>query len=124
MADWDANDDFCGHIRRYDRSQLYTLLSVSGFDNIVIYSYGVPVYNIMKPMYDRAIRSKSSKKTAPLSEKTAESGGMWLLRGAGFIFRMLFNDVTMMPFYLVQRFFYGTEYGKGYFIAARKKEMY
>lgn len=122
MKDWGANDDFCGHIRRYERKELFAVLESAGFDNIVIYSYGVPIYNIMKPFYDFAIRPKSLSTVAPI-EKTAESGGMWLMKGLSQLFRVLFNDVTMYPLYLLQRLFYRTDLGKGYFVAARKKEQ-
>lgn len=122
MKDWGPNDDFCGHIRRYERKGLHAALQAAGFDDIVIYSYGVPICNVMKPLYDFAIRSEASP-TAAQMEKTTESGGMWLMKGAGRIFRILFNDVTMYPLYISQRLFYDTDLGKGYFAAARKKEQ-
>lgn len=121
MKDWGPNDDFCGHVRRYERNDLYTAVQAAGFDDIVVRSYGVPIYNFMKPFYDLAIRSETSPAGAPM-EKTAGSGGMWLMSGAGRLFRALFNDVTMYPLYLLQRLFYSTDLGKGYFVAARKKE--
>lgn len=120
MADWGPNDDFCGHIRRYERRQLNELLQSAGFEKIVISSYGVPIYNVMKPLYDSAIRSKNAKDD--LMNRTAESGGMWLMKSFRQLFHLLFNDVTMYPLYLLQRIFYSTDLGKGYFVAARKKE--
>jgi SAM-dependent methyltransferase len=121
MKDWGANDDFCGHIRRYERDDLHNKLKAAGFDDIKVYSYGVPVYNIMKPLYDRAIHSESRQ--TDQMEKTAESAGMWLLPSGGELFRFIFNDLTMYPFYLLQRIFYSTDLGKGFFAAARKKEQ-
>jgi len=120
MRDWGPNDDSCGHIRRYERDQLLALLTRAGFDDIVVYSYGVPIYNIMKPFYDRAIRSESARSAAAM-EKTVQSGGMKLMKGAGALFRLLFNDLTMYPLYLLQRLFYRGDLGKGYFVAARKR---
>jgi SAM-dependent methyltransferase len=120
MKDWGANDDSCGHVRRYERDGLVRLLETAGFSEMVVYSYGVPIYNIMKPLYDFAIRSEASRPTLAL-EKTAESGGMRLMKGGGVLFRVLFSDVTMYPLYLLQRLFYGTDLGKGYFVAARKR---
>ncbi|MFA7404108.1 MAG: class I SAM-dependent methyltransferase [Pelobacteraceae bacterium] len=122
MKDWGPNDDFCGHVRRYERTQLYAALKAAGFDDIVICSYGVPIYNVMKPFYDWAIRTETAPADAPM-EKTAESGGMWLMKGAGRLFRILFNDLTMYPMYVLQRLFYSTDLGKGYFAIARKKEQ-
>jgi len=122
MKDWGPNDDSCGHVRRYERSELLTLLTKTGFSDIVIHSYGVPIYNLMKPVYDFAVRFEAAKPAAPMV-KTAESGGMKLLQGSGLLFRCLFNNVTMYPLYLLQRLFYGTDLGKGYFAAAQKKEQ-
>ncbi len=122
MKKWGPNDDLCGHVRRYGRDDLYATFQAAGFDDIVIYSYGVPIYNLMKPFYDAAIREKASP-TAAQMEKTSESGGMRLMNGAGRLFRILFNDVTMFPLYMLQRLFYNTDLGMGYFVAARKKEQ-
>ncbi len=122
MKDWGANDELCGHIKRYERHELRSMLERTGFEDIVICSYGVPVYNIMKPLYDRAVCARScSGETA--SEKTVSSAGMIILTKKARLFRFLFNDVTMFPFYCVQKLFYRTDAGKGYFIAARTKEQ-
>lgn len=120
MKDWGPNDDSCGHVRRYERVELFNLLKAAGFTDIVIYSYGVPIYNFMKPFYDLAIRSEADRSSASM-EKTLLSGGMKLMKGAGVLFRVLFNDVSMYPLYLLQRLFYGTNLGKGYFVAARNR---
>jgi SAM-dependent methyltransferase len=120
MKDWGPNDDFCGHVRRYGRSELHGKLTAAGYSEIVIHSYGVPIYNIMKPMYDRAIYSKTP--TEGQMEKTADSGGMFLVRGQKRLFRYMFNDMTMFPFYLLQRLFYSTDIGKGYFAIAKRLE--
>jgi len=116
---WGANDDFCGHVRRYEKSELVDKLTVSGLDSIRVYSYGVPLYNIMKPFYDRAI-VKQMKNTAQQDERTRNSGGMWLFTDMSGIFRLLFNDLTMLPFYLIQRLFLNSDLGNGYFAIARK----
>lgn len=120
MKDWGPNDDTCGHVRRYERDELLALLITAGFSDIVIKSYGVPIYNIMKPFYDFAIRFEADRSAAPM-EKTAESAGMKLMKGSGVLFRFLFNDATMYPLYLLQRLFYRTDLGKGYFVAAQKR---
>lgn len=120
MRDWGANDDFCGHVRRYSRLELMDKLQLAGFSDVVIRSYGVPVYNLMKPFYDRFIGQSVNGTTE--AERTEKSGGMWLMHGWEPIFNILFNDVSMSPFYWLQRMFYSGDLGKGYFAAARKKE--
>lgn len=119
MDKWGKNDEFCGHVRRYERSELLEKLTRAGFSSIEIFSYGVPLYNIMKPLYDMAIDNRVENNGLDL-EKTRKSGGMWLFTDLSFLFRLLFNDITMMPFYALQRLFYKTDLGNGYFVSARK----
>jgi 2-polyprenyl-3-methyl-5-hydroxy-6-metoxy-1,4-benzoquinol methylase len=119
MSKWGKNDDFCGHIRRYERAELMDKLKQTGFSSIEILSYGVPIYNIMKPIYDMAIDNRAETSSFN-QEKTRRSGGMWLFTELSFIFNLLFNDITMMPFYVLQRLFFATDLGNGYFVIARK----
>lgn len=119
MDKWGPNDDFCGHVRRYERDELREKIRESGLDPLFIYSYGVPVYNIMKPFYDRAIKKGVQKEEAS-EARTEKSGGMWLFTGMKALFNMLFNDVTMFPFYLFQKLFFKTDLGNGYFAVAIK----
>jgi SAM-dependent methyltransferase len=119
MEKWGKNDDFCGHIRRYERAELQEKLASAGFTSIEILSYGVPLYNIMKPLYDRAIDSQIENDRHD-EEKTKKSGGMWLFTDSSTLFNLMFNDVTMMPFYALQRLFFASDLGNGYFVSARK----
>ncbi len=119
MDKWGANDDFCGHVRRYEKQELIDKLTRAGLESVRVCSYGVPLYNLMKPFYDRAIVKQVQQK-AKQDERTRNSGGMWLFTGMSGIFRLLFNDLTMLPFYLLQRLFFNTDMGNGYFAVARK----
>jgi len=119
MGKWDKNDDFCGHIRRYERTELMEKLAATGFGSIKILSYGVPLYNLMKPLYGMAI-GKQVHSNDPLYEKTKQSGGMRLFTDMTLLFKLLFNNITMLPFYALQRLFFKTDLGNGYFISARK----
>lgn len=120
MSKWGKNDDFCGHVRRYERAELMDKLAAAGYDTVEISSYGVPLYNLMKPLYDRAI-DKQVHSDDSVHEKTKQSGGMWLFTDMTFLFNVLFNDITMLPFYALQRLFFHTDLGNGYFISARNK---
>lgn len=119
MKKWGKNDDFCGHVRRYERAELAEKLAGAGFTSIEILSYGVPLYNLLKPLYDLAINKQIEKNSLDY-EKTQKSGGMWLFTDMSPLFSFLFNDFTMMPFYALQRLFFATDLGNGYFVSARK----
>ena len=75
MNDWGPNDDSCGHVRRYERDELMTMLDSAGFSDIVIYSYGVPIYNFMKPIYDFAIRSEAARVVCAFEKKQPKVAG-------------------------------------------------
>lgn len=117
MAKWGANDELCGHVRRYEREELRARLVEAGFEPLTVVSYGVPIYNLMKPFYDRAVVGKVTE-VELLERRTEKSGGMRLLPRLGGLFALLFNDVTMYPFYLIQRLFYRTDLGNGYVAVA------
>ncbi len=116
---WGSNDDFCGHLRRYGRDELTEKLVLTGFSNIQVWSYGVPIYNLMKPLYDRAISARIEKSSFQ-GERTRKSGGMWMLTRLSGLFSLLFNDITMYPFYLFQRLFFTSNIGNGFFAIAKK----
>jgi SAM-dependent methyltransferase len=118
MSKWGANDDFCGHLRRYERAEIAEKIGRAGLELKQVCSYGVPLYNLMKPLYDRAIARRMQHGEA-VAERTRKSGGMWLFKRLSLLFRLLFNDFTLTPFYVVQRLFFSSELGNGYFIAAR-----
>ena len=118
MAQWGANDELCGHVRRYERDELRARLVEAGFEPLDIVSYGVPIYNMMKPFYDRAVARQVTEGEA-LEARTGKSGGMRLVPSLGGLFALLFNDVTMAPFYFLQRLFYRTDLGNGYVAVAR-----
>ena len=40
---------FAGTSPLYGGKELCSKLAIAGFEDIVIYSYGVPIYNLMKP---------------------------------------------------------------------------
>lgn len=121
MYMWGANDDFAGHIRRYERDELASKMKELSLKQLFIYSYGVPICNIMKPFYDKAI-SKQINKEADVEGRTKQSAGMHLFVNVKFLFRLIFNDLTMYPFYLLQKMFYRTELGTAYFLAAKRVE--
>lgn len=119
MNKWGANDDLCGHIRRYERDELMDKFRQSGLEPLFVHSYGVPIYNMMKPFYDLAVK-KEVRSDKQFLERTEKSGGMRVMTGMKALFNLLFNDITMSPFYLIQKLFFKTDLGNGYFAVAKK----
>ncbi|MBI2133527.1 class I SAM-dependent methyltransferase [Candidatus Woesearchaeota archaeon] len=115
---WGPMDDLAGHIRRYEKSDLKEKLRNARFRIIGIYSYGFPVANIIKPIRDwlakKELKMKAGKTT---EEKTIESG---LHESQINPQNPLVNDITLQPFYFLQRAFLNTDLGTGYVAFARK----
>ena len=113
---WSLNDEFAGHIRRYEKTELTDLLGSAGFEIKKFYSYGYPIANITESIRSRLI-DKVESNDRSLEEKTKNSGVSNLPVPFGKIF---FNDITMMPFYFIQSFFLDKDLGSGYLVCCEK----
>ena len=117
MKKWGDNDDFAGHIRRYEKKELIKKLLDAGFDIVKFYSYGYPIANWAKYFKDYSARNKI-KRTISLSNRTKESGKSTVFFRFG---KFLFNDICLYPIYLIQNLFLNKDLGTGYLVLARKK---
>jgi len=103
-----------GHYRRYDRDDLFALLSAGDLTGIEVISYGFPLGYALE-----AARNLYARRTAAgttLEARTAESG-RWLQppEGAGHLLQAL-----SAPFRYLQRPFGGTRLGTGLVARARR----
>jgi SAM-dependent methyltransferase len=114
MKKWQKQDEYAGHLRRYERDELERKLSASGFVDIQIMDYGFPLTAIMYPI--RQLTYKPSKETDQ-TEKTKKSG-----TDRPFFSKMppLLFAAIYLPFIFVQSFFYKSSLGDGFVAIARK----
>ena len=111
------NDDYAGHIRRYEKKELISKLKSTNFEVVKFYSYGYPLINLVKIFGDFMYRNKV-KKDKSLIERTKESG----IRSIDFFLgRLLFNNFTLFPIFLIQNLFLKTDLGVGYIVLAKKR---
>ncbi len=112
-------DEFVGHVRRYEKPQLEKLLVDAGYDAPTIFSYGFPIGNLsgwlsrtmnlsggsrnQLSMHDRSIRSGIER--SPVARKS----------------RFLVNRFTIWPFSVLQLAFLTTNLGDGYIAIGRKR---
>lgn len=116
MKNWGHNDEYAGHIRRYEKDELTKKLQKAGFEVVTFYSYGYPFSNWAKLLGDNLIKKKV-KTEASLEERTKESG----IHNLHFKFgKMLLNELTLYPFYLFQKAFLNYDQGVGYLVLAKK----
>lgn len=113
-------DNWAGHVRRYEKSQLVDLLENAGYTSITILNYGFPLGNLTR-WVSRLIHRNVREEEVCLSteERSIKSG----VERVGGVTRLafLFNGALMIPFGLLQRLFFRRDWGDGYVACAVKK---
>lgn len=115
-AKFDAEDTAAGHIRRYEKEELVRKLAAAGFETVRFYSYGFPVLNLAKKVRSLFVRLRRTQQ-ATSEQRSKEIGKGLIFFSAG---RYIFNDFTMLPAYLLQKLFLGSDLGDGYLVLAKK----
>ena len=104
-AHWGIEDDIAGHIRRYTRDRLKWLLSTHQLHIVKIVGLTYPVSNILLPFSNALVRyHESAKLTVDKYQLTLESGhrDVPLKTHVPLIFRLIINEYTLWPFYIIQ----------------------
>ena len=108
-----------GHLRRYEKKQLYDLLKECGFGNIIILNYGFPLGNITRLLHNRLLKNQS-RDDFPLDavERSMFSGRN---RPSNILkYSFLFKKPLLWPFFLLQRLTWYFDWGDGYVVTAEK----
>lgn len=111
---WGIEDETVGHLRRYDKVDLESVLKKSGLSNVVVWSVAVPVANILFHIGNYLVKkNESHKKELSLREQTETSGIREIPFKTVFpsYFNLILNRVTLYPLFLIQRLFYSTGLG-------------
>lgn len=106
------SDEITGHVRRYEKQELRELLAAAGMEQIRIFNYGFPITELTRPLSNWLIRSDSSYEAMTPEQRSIRSAQAQ----PKIIHRMLrlFSDKLMLPFTVVQRWFYRYDLGDGY----------
>lgn len=120
---WSKDDEMVGHFRRYEKDELISKLSISGFSNIKVISYGFPFQNLIR--YIRlafALLEYSERKNWEKKKQTQKSA--FLLRQNKYIDLLGFfiNQYTFYPLCLFASLFNDLDLGEGYVVSAFKKQ--
>jgi len=111
---WDA---MVGHVRRYEREELWSRFTEAGFEVEVLWCYGYPLANVLDRVRRAMTTAPAPGSPEALRLRSAESGNLVPARG---LVRLLVRPATMAPFLLAQRRFLGTDRGDGYLVLAHK----
>ena len=112
---WNIEDETVGHLRRYERDDIEKVLKASEFSIVELWSVSVPIANILYSLgnYLLSKSDEASKKYLNKREQTEVSGLQVIPFKTHFpkCFKLVLNEYTMYPFFLLQRFFYKTSLG-------------
>lgn len=114
------SDELVGHVRRYEKRELRSLLESAGFDGIRIVNYGFPVTELTRRFSNFLVRGDRSYDALNPEQRSVLSAqakpraiNRWL--------RIFNAGALIQPFRIVQRWFYGADLGDGYVATATRR---
>lgn len=125
MRLWTARDEWAGHVRRYERAALETVVRQAGFELETFECYGFPLSNLSEfvsaPIFARGIRSGGSDAAADRRSNNDRSG---IDRGADMklypLVKSIPGKLAMRTAFFLQDRFLHTDLGSGYLLRARR----
>lgn len=112
------SDELVGHVRRYEKEDLRTLLEEAGCSQVQIVNYGFPLTELTRRVSNRLVKGdRSYDQLTPVerSIRSAQRKPKIINR-----FLSLFSDKLFVPFQIIQRWFYQKDWGDGYVATAIK----
>lgn len=113
------SDEVVGHVRRYEKAELSALLCSAGVDDIRIVNYGFPITELTRRLSNRMIRNDHSHENLTSEQRSIRSA-----QGKPRIIKQtlsLISDKLVVPFCIVQRWFYNRDLGDGYVACGIKR---
>jgi len=122
-GNWNAADEWAGHVRRYDRDGLVRAMEAAGFEVERVECYGFPLANVMEkltaPTYRRKLKEKTNAST-DADSLTDDSGSDRSTHAKYWPIYASFLPVTAMKLLcLLQRPFLKTNLGTGFIVIAK-----
>jgi len=115
------SDELVGHVRRYEKDQLHHLMHEAGIDDIYIINYGYPITELTRRLSNRIVRNDDSydgMSPEQRSIRSAQAKPKAINRALS-----LLSDKLILPFCVVQRWFYNRDLGDGYVACGTKRAV-
>jgi len=120
MKSWSLDDNIVGHLRRYERESLVTLLNTVGFKGIQVYAYGFPFVNLLRiPRIWLARRQFYCNVKFSVEERTKMSGIAHTARMSPLL-GLIVNPITVYPLALFSTIFQRLDWSGVYLVTAVK----
>jgi len=115
---WQAGDEYAGHYRRYERSELISKFSRHGLDINLLWCYGFPLTNFLNPLTHIYYRYKLRNRTLSRKIATEHSG---IERDIARRFPVRSIAALLWPFIQIQYLARERNVGDGFLILAHRK---
>lgn len=117
---WSLSDTSVGHFRRYEKKGLEELLNKVNIKIEKFWCYGLPLTFFLDPLNNLYSKQRMTVfKGASKKELTQKS---FLTMGKMIsVFKLLSNDFTLTPFYILQKLFLNTDIGTAYLVFGKKE---
>lgn len=112
------SDELVGHVRRYEKSQLYELIDFAGFENIRIINYGYPITELTRSFSNFLVQKENGYDGLSAEQRSIRSAQMKPKRINSWL--KIFSGRLVTPFCGIQRCFYNIDLGDGYVATAVK----
>jgi hypothetical protein len=121
MRKYGKSDEIVGHVRRYEKTDLQSMLEHCGYTDIPFASDGFPLTEITRHVSNWLVRNEKAHEELSMEQRSTQSS----YRRPGVIDRgvVLFGGGLVRLFCVLQRMFYRTDLGDGYVVRARKPEV-
>ncbi|WP_199096656.1 methyltransferase domain-containing protein [Dyella sp. ASV21] len=113
------SDEIVGHVRRYEKAQLRQLLDAAGVEGIRIVNYGFPITELTRRLSNWLIRGDRSYEELSPEQRSIRSAQAKPKSISKVL--ALFGDQWMLPFIIMQRWFYRFDLGDGYVAIGTKR---
>lgn len=112
------SDELVGHVRRYEKDQLRSLISAAGFEDICIVNYGYPITELTRRFSNFLVRGEKDYDELSAEQRSIRSAQMKPKRINSWL--KIFSGQLVTPFCSIQRWFYNVDLGDGYVATAVK----
>ena len=124
---WGASDEWAGHVRRYDLSDLHNCLNAAGLKIESSYCYGFPILNFLAPIRNLVSKMKSARRNRHIKEidisyATSISGTDRIFESKIFyIYSNILAKIILRAMFIIQKKFYFSARGTGYIVIASER---
>ena len=117
---WSMDDDSVGHMRRYEKNELYDLISRKKFRYINLISYGFPFVNILR-LLRIFLAGRLYKDSVKMSKrKRSILSGISPISAILLTWQPIVNKYSVYPFCVISSVFNNLDLSDSYIITARK----